>query len=148
MLGRLMRWLRLIGYDTLYAQGWSDHQIAALARAEDRIVLTRDHELARRRGIRCLLIEGQALEAQLAELWDALGPLQTALPARCPRCNAPLEILQAETARQRVPPYVFRTQYAFRHCPDCDRVYWRGSHWQHVQDTIERVRTRQTASRQ
>ena len=63
MLGRLARWLRLIGYDTVYAQGWSDHRVAARARAEARIVLTRDRELARRRGVRCLLIVLDCLRA-------------------------------------------------------------------------------------
>ena len=140
MLGRLARWLRLIGYDTLYAQGWSDQQIAARARAEARIVLTRDRELTRRRGIRCLLLEGHTLETQLAEFWRAFEPPRAALSPRCPRCNAPLEVLAAAAARDRVPPYVFRTQSLFRHCPDCDQVYWQGSHWQHVQETIARAR--------
>ena len=140
MLGRLARWLRLIGYDTVYARGWSDHQVAARARAEARIVLTRDRELARRRGIRCLLIESQSLERQLTEFWAAFVPPAGALSPRCPRCNAPLEALPAAAVRDRVPPYVLRTQARFHHCPDCDQIYWRGSHWQHVQQIIARVR--------
>jgi uncharacterized protein with PIN domain len=142
MLGRLARWLRLIGYDTVYAQGWSDHQVAARARAEGRIVLTGDRELARRRGIRCLLIESHDLEAQLEELWTVLAPPVTALSPRCPRCNTALEVLPAAVAQDRVPPYVFRTQTVFRRCPDCDQVYWQGSHWRHVQEIVERVRGR------
>ncbi|MBN1642723.1 MAG: Mut7-C RNAse domain-containing protein [Anaerolineae bacterium] len=142
MLGRLARWLRLIGYDTVYAQGWPDHQVAARARAEGRIVLTRDRELARRRGIRCLLIEGHMLEAQLTELWTTIPLPSGPMPPRCPRCNAALEVLPPAAAQDRVPPYVFRTQTTYRRCPECDRVYWQGSHWRHVQQIIERVRAR------
>jgi uncharacterized protein with PIN domain len=139
MLGRLARWLRLIGYDALYARDGSDHQIAARARAEDRIVLTRDRELARRRGIRCLLIERQDVEGQLEEVWQALGPPPADLEPRCPSCNATLRPIGGDEARQRVPPYVYRTHEHFRYCAHCDQVYWRGSHWEDVERTIERL---------
>jgi uncharacterized protein with PIN domain len=139
MLGRLARWLRLVGYDTTYARDWSDHRIAARARAEGRIVLTRDRELARRRGICCLLIERQDLEGQLEEIWLALGPPPADMEPRCPACNAPLRALADNEARRRVPPYVYRTHERFRHCAQCDRVYWRGSHWEDVDRTCERL---------
>ena len=73
MLGRLSRWLRLLGYDTLYASSMSDHQIVARARAEGRVVLTRDRDLAQRKGIRCLLIQSQALEDQVSIVFHVLG---------------------------------------------------------------------------
>jgi uncharacterized protein with PIN domain len=139
MLGRLARWLRLIGYDTTYARDWSDHRIAARARAEDRIVLTRDRELARRRGIRCLLIERQDLEGQLEEIWLALGPPPANMEPRCPTCNATLRALADDEVRRRVPPYVYRTHKRFRYCAYCDQVYWRGSHWEDVERTIDQL---------
>ena len=73
MLGRLAKWLRLLGFDTLYAGRRSDHQIAALARAEGRIVLTRDREMTRRKGICCLYVDSQVLEEQLAQVLGDLG---------------------------------------------------------------------------
>ena len=96
MLGRLAKWMRLLGFDTLYAGQASDHQIAALARAEGRIVLTRDRELARRKGIRCLLVDSQVLEEQLLQVIAAceLAPRGEGSPARGglstigPRCPA------------------------------------------------------------
>jgi uncharacterized protein with PIN domain len=91
------------------------------------------------------LIEGQEIEAQLVEFWAAFRPPTGMLSPRCPRCNALLEVLPAAAARDRVPPYVFRTQTLFRRCPDCDQVYWQGSHWQHVQQIIARVRARTCA---
>lgn len=139
MLGRLARWLRLLGYDTTYARDWSDHRIAARARAEGRIVLTRDRELARRRGIQCLLIERQDLEGQLEEICLALGPPPPSLRPRCPVCNAMLRPLADDEARRRVPPYVYRTHERFRYCAHCDRVYWPGSHWEDVEKTIDRA---------
>jgi uncharacterized protein with PIN domain len=139
MLGRLARWLRLIGYDTAYARDASDHQIAARARAEGRIVLTRDHELARRRGIRCLLIAHQDLEGQLEELRLALGPPPAGLSPRCPNCNAALRPLAEDEVRRRVPAYVYRKHERFRYCAQCDRVYWPGSHWDEVERTIDQL---------
>ena len=139
MLGRLAKWLRLMGYDVVYASNDSDHQIAARARAEQRVVLTRDRELARRKGIRCLLVRSDDLEDQLGEVVAALGePLDQASP-RCPRCNALLREAARDEVRPHVPSYVFRTQRRFNYCPTCDKYYWAGSHWQHVQSVLEPV---------
>jgi uncharacterized protein with PIN domain len=144
MLGRLARWLRLLGYDALYAQDLgpghvSDHQIAARARTDGRVVLTRDRELARRKGVRCLLVRSQILEEQLQEVVAALGRPPPGAPARCTACNAPLVEISPAEARPRVPPYVFRTQRCFHRCPACERLYWPGSHWRRVQSTFQRV---------
>lgn len=143
MLGRLSRWLRLMGYDTAYATTQPDHRIAAQARAEGRIVLTRDRELARRKGIRTLLIDSQVLEEQLQEVVSALGPPAAGTEPRCPRCNAPLVQAATREIQARVPAYVLQTHQHFRRCADCDKVYWRGSHWQNVQQFVEQMLDRQ-----
>lgn len=139
MLGRLARWLRLVGYDAVYADTLSDHQIAARARAEGRVILTRDRELARRRGIRCLFIEGQELQAQLAQVFDQFGRPAKGQRARCPMCNAALDPAPAQEVKVRVPPYVQRTQLDFWRCPQCARIYWPGTHWQNVCQVVEQV---------
>jgi uncharacterized protein with PIN domain len=154
MLGRLAKWMRLLGFDTLYAGdlpgvgALSDHQIAALARAQGRIVLTRDRELVRRKGMQCLWIESQILEAQLVEVVAALGyPEGDVRPgARCPRCNTALDEVPRHQARAHVPPYVWQTQRRFTHCRACDQYYWRGTHWQHFEATISRVLGRESGS--
>jgi uncharacterized protein with PIN domain len=138
MLGRLAHWLRLAGYDTIYARDWSDHQIVARARAEGRLVLTRDRGLARRRGIDCLLLDSQDLEGQLEEVRQALGPPPADLEPRCPTCNGMLREIAKDEVRERVPPYVYRTYERFRYCVHCDQLYWPGSHWKDVQSTLER----------
>ena len=150
MLGRLAKWLRLLGYDTLYAGDASDHQIVAMARAEGRAVLTRDVELARRKGIACLLIHSQVLEAQLAQVIAAYGPVVPRdgalvggefVPAvpRCPACNGVLVTVPKEQARAHVPVYVWETHGRFHRCLGCDKLYWPGSHWERIQSTLARI---------
>jgi uncharacterized protein with PIN domain len=144
MLGRLARWLRLLGYDTLYEPGLSDHQLAARARREDRTLLTRDRELSRRRGIRCLLVRSQKLEEQLEQVMEELGAPAPESEPRCSQCNAQLLSISRQEASWRVPAFVLDTHKRFRYCAHCDQVYWQGSHWQHVTQTAARLRHHKT----
>ena len=140
MLGRLARWLRALGYDTLYMQG-DDHLIAARARAEGRILLTRDTELARRRGLRVIHIGSQILDTQLTQVVQTFGTLAQDTPSRCMNCNGVLHSLTLEQARPLVPPYVAQTQRIFHQCSSCGRVYWQGTHWQGIQKLRKKIRT-------
>jgi hypothetical protein len=138
MLGKLARWLRLLGYDTVYMHD-EDIAIAYRARAEGRVLLTRDRELAKRRGLETVLVEAQQLEPQLAQVVGEVGrPPAEALP-RCMECNAPLEEITREEARPHVPPYVARTQHEFRRCPKCGRITWPGTHWEGIRQRLDRV---------
>ncbi len=137
MLGRLARWLRVLGYDTLYLPDVDDAGLARLARAEDRILLTRDRELARRRGLRVVLLHDDQIDGQLAEVAQALHLSANEAFSRCIQCNVVLEELDREQARPLVPPFVYSSQLRFRRCPQCGRVYWRGTHWAHMVETIE-----------
>jgi uncharacterized protein len=137
MLGRLARWLRVLGYDTLYFSDMDDASLARRARAEDRILLTRDVELARRRGLRVLLLADDRVEAQLREVVRALHLSAEEAFSRCLNCNAPLVELDRAQARDRVPPYVFATQTRFRRCPECSQIYWRGTHWAQMRAVLE-----------
>jgi len=139
MLGRLAKWLRLLGYDTLYDPALSDHQIAARARAEGRILLTRDRELARRKGFRRLLIHSDLLEDQIREVVIALGAPPSEVEPRCSQCNALLSEVSPDQVRPHVPAHVLKTHRHFRYCTDCDKYYWAGSHWRNIQSMIERV---------
>jgi uncharacterized protein with PIN domain len=137
MLGRLVTWLRLLGYDTVYIPHADDAQLARLARAEDRVLLTRDVELTRRRGLRYLLIESERVEAQVQQVFRAFNLSANEAFSRCAECNLPLESVDKESVRERVPPYVFQTQDRFRRCSQCERVYWRGTHWARIVAQIE-----------
>ncbi|HUT15551.1 MAG TPA: Mut7-C RNAse domain-containing protein, partial [Anaerolineae bacterium] len=117
MLGSLAKWLRILGYDTTYYPHLEDNEIARLARAEDRVLLTRDTGLLRRKGLHSLFVESELLEQQLAQVLQDLD-LQDEQPfSRCPVCNTMLEDVPKHEAWGQVPPYVFQTQQAFRLCP-------------------------------
>lgn len=128
MLGRLAKWLRLAGYDTMYWRDGSDEALIRQAEAEGRLIVTRDHQLAGRRGVRALLIEAETLDEQIAAVRTALGGSPQPF-TRCAECNGTLVELSREEARSLVPPYVWHTQFHFRRCSDCGRVYWKGTHW-------------------
>jgi uncharacterized protein with PIN domain len=136
MLGRLARWLRILGYDTAFDAEADDWALVRRARAEGRLLLTRDRQLAARRGIPTLLIESQELVTQMRQVVAAVGPSVEGAFSRCPVCNERLVSLSRREAQQRVPPHVHRTQREFRLCPVCERVYWRGTHWERMVDAL------------
>ncbi|MDQ7005687.1 MAG: Mut7-C RNAse domain-containing protein [Acidobacteriota bacterium] len=135
MLGRLTRWLRMLGCDVSWNSRWDDLTIASLAAREGRWILTRDHGLLARRTVRRgLLIESDRVEEQLrqvAEHFDldfSAGPRFT----RCTFCNLRLEPLERAAVRGRVPPYVLRRHTRFSTCRGCGRIFWKGSHAAHA----------------
>ena len=137
MLGRLATWLRLLGYDTAYLPAADDPALARVARADDRVLLTRDVELTRRRGIRFVLIESEFVDEQLQQVFHSLDLSARQAFSRCAECNTPLEPASKESVRGAVPPYVFQTRQRFLRCPHCHRVYWRGTHWARMLARIE-----------
>lgn len=140
MLGTLAKWLRILGYDTAYDAQLDDNQLVRLARAEGRILLTRDTGLRKRKGLRCLFIGSEILEEQLAQVLQTFG-LHVDNPfSRCPVCNTALEDVPKYEAWGQVPPFVFQTQKRFNLCPECNRFYWRGTHWQRMLEMVERLK--------
>lgn len=139
-VGKLARWLRLMGYDVLDVSG-SKAEVAYRARSRGRVLITRDHHLAGRPGLRVILVEAADLTDQLAAVIRVVGRLPPEAPPRCMTCNEELELLSLERAQQLLPPYLLQTQTQFRHCPKCGRIYWRGSHWQAIEKRVARVLT-------
>lgn len=139
MLGRLARWLRVLGYDTLYDARWTDDELVRLARAEGRLLLTRDVALARRPGVRTLLVRTEVVEAQVRQVAAELGVREEAAFTRCPVCNDRLEEVPKSWAWGYVPPYTFCTQREFRLCPSCNRFYWRGTHWARMREALSEL---------
>ncbi len=147
MLGRLATWLRLLGYDTAFRPELDDGGLARVARAEDRVLLTRDVELTRRRGLRSELIESDKVAEQLEQVVKRFGLHAREAFSRCADCNMPLDEASKESVRRSVPPYVFQTQTRFRRCPQCERVYWRGTHWARMIAQMEDIGTEQDPKR-
>ena len=140
MLGKLARWLRVLGFDTAYHRRLEDSELLAIARREGRVILTRDSGLiakGRRREDR-LFIESDAWEKQVVQVLDAFGLRPQAAPhTRCPECNAALKTLTKARARNLVAPYVLEHGRSFALCPDCGRVYWQGSHFGRMEKTLD-----------
>ena len=139
MLGTLAKWLRILGYDTQFDPDLDDHQLVRIARAQDRVLLTRDRELAQRRGLCVLLVTSEQLDAQIGQVLAELKLTPNRSFSRCPVCNEPLAEMDREMARSLVPPYVARTHKVFKSCPSCQRIYWRGSHWQRMDDQLAQI---------
>lgn len=139
MLGTLARWLRIMGYDTEYARDLLDGEVLRLAAEEDRIVLTRDKQLAQRARGRGLLIESEVLEEQLEQVADAFGLGGADLMPRCTVCNGELRTVRAEDVVGRVPERVLERQDEFYVCPRCGQIYWKGTHWDNIQKKLDRI---------
>ena len=140
-LGRLATWLRLLGYDTLYARDMSGAELVRRAAVDGRILLTRNTQLLRRRALPPhLLVLSNDFRAQLQQVVDACGLAATpAFLARCSRCNTALESVDGATARARVPRYVGETQTSFARCPSCTRIYWPATHVERMRRELERM---------
>jgi uncharacterized protein with PIN domain len=141
MVGKLARWLRILGYDTLYFRDIDNERLLELARAEGRRLLTRDTRLiGRLSGIPHTLIRDDRPELQLRQIAGELhlSP-STGLLTRCIECNTPLVPFPKEQARPLVPPYVFRTQERFSRCPDCRRLYWKGTHEERMRTKLKEL---------
>ena len=138
MLGRLAKWLRIVGYDTLYFRDAPDGRLVALARREGRILLTRDTRLLlRRRLCPMLFIHDDQVWNQLKQVTRELGlTMGERLGSRCLRCNHSLEPLAKERAEGRVPAYVFRRHDLFFYCEECGRIFWGGTHLHHMEETV------------
>ena len=142
MLGTLAKWLRILGYDTAYDNRIPDDEIVSRCLREGRIALTRDSRLTERRAMRnALLIESTELGAQLRQVLSYLGrePDPSRLLTRCPECNSELAPATPDSVRNLVPPYVFETQTDFRRCPGCGRIYWGGTHREHIRSRLEKL---------
>lgn len=142
MLGRLVRWLRTLGYDALYDRTMDDAALADLARREMRILLTRDVELTRRRQLHALLIKDDQVMAQLRQVTREFQLNNARAFTRCIECNAGLQAIEFADAKRLVPPYVLNTQTRFLRCPECGKVYWRGTHWTHMRGMLRVLENR------
>ncbi|MBI2917730.1 MAG: Mut7-C RNAse domain-containing protein [Chloroflexi bacterium] len=143
-VGRLAKWLRVLGYDTLMLDTHSDdNHLVRLAFEQGRVILTKDSHILRRRivtegHVHAVFIQDDDVDSQLRQVVSALG-LDADIRAfsRCIECNHTLEPRARDQVEGQVPPYVFRTQQEFAQCPQCQRVYWQGTHWQRMRREVE-----------
>ncbi len=145
-VGKLAKWLRMMGYDAVFFGGSDDAYLVAEALAEGRIILTRDTHIMERGVItsgrlKALLINSDKPESQIRQVINTLNLDCRSRPfTLCLECNQPLVERAKDEVKDRVPPYVFQTQNQYMECPACRRIYWRGTHWQAMNKKIERFR--------
>ena len=134
MLGRLARWMRFAGYDVEYDRAADDDHL--LRRSRWRTLLTRDRALAQRaRPDRVYFVQSTGAGKQMAEML-ARFPSASGSP-RCLVCNHVIRRIRKERIRHLVPPYVYEKHRVFFRCGGCNRVYWRGTHFEHLSRMIE-----------
>ncbi len=145
MLGKLTRWLRMLGCDVTYFNDLEDNSLIKLAIEEERILLTRDTQLYRRasvKGAKAFLVQGRIETERLAELAQRFGfKLEVDIEvSRCPKCNAGINPVSKDEIRDRVPPSTSRFYDDFWICPDCGHIYWQGSHWRKIHRTLSQAK--------
>jgi len=144
-VGKLAKWLRIMGYDTLFFNGSDDSGMIAIALAEDRVMLTRDTQIMKRRVVtsgqlKAILIQSDEPERQMRQVIDSLNLDWQFKPFTiCLECNQPLVERSKQQVSNLVPPYVFQTQSQYMECPACHRIYWKGTHWQAMTKKLEKL---------
>ncbi|TAL27074.1 MAG: hypothetical protein EPN94_02095 [Nitrospirae bacterium] len=137
MLGRLARWLRLLGFDTLYFRDISDSALLKIAKQEDRLVLTRDTHFLHFSGFKnYLLIKSNNTFEQLVELTKALT-IKEFNPSRCVKCNGILiDVIGKKDVRMLVPEHIYMQNNRFSRCEGCGNIYWEGSHIKRFREKV------------
>jgi uncharacterized protein with PIN domain len=140
-LGRLAKWLRILGFDTLYFNQDNPGSLIVQALRDERIILTRNQRLPQARGVQIIRIRAETLKGQIPQVVEALNIKLDAqrMFTRCILCNEALTNTEKEKVKGRVPEYVFATQNDFVSCPKCKRIYWQGTHWGNVVDTLKEI---------
>lgn len=140
-LGRLSKWLRILGFDAAYFNQDNISSLIIQALRDNRIIITRNHRLPKSCGIKIVLIKAEKIKEQVSEVLKALKitPGSDMMFSRCIICNAELVGIDKEKIKDKVPEYVFKTQQDFITCPKCNRLYWQGTHWGNVQNTLKGI---------
>jgi uncharacterized protein len=131
MAGKLARFLRMLGYDTVYHKEIANSKLIEIALSEKRIILTRDTHLIEMKIVKdYFLVSDDDPEVQLKDVLKhfELNPDLNSFLSRCLDCNSLLEDISKESVEDQVWPYVYKTQNRFMICPDCKRIFWEGDH--------------------
>ena len=138
-LGRLARWLRLLGFDTVYRNDFEDRELVNLAVREHRILLTRDRRLLHHKEIdHGYCVRADNPDAQVGEILRRFQLENSVQPfARCGHCNGLLQRVSKEAVEERLEPKTKRYYEVFHQCDTCGRVYWEGSHFARLAKRLE-----------
>lgn len=145
MLGKLTRWLRMLGHDVKYAADLNDEKLIRIAEYQKRILLTRDVELQRfaaSRRLEAFLVQGETETERLASLSKQFHLKLELDPnlSRCPKCNTKIKHSNKEEIADRIPSATKRFYEEFWECPKCRKIYWQGAHWKGIGETLEKTK--------
>ena len=145
MLGKLTRWLRMLGQDVKYSTQFDDDELVAMAEKEHRILLTRDTDLYKRasaKGVDAFYVTGKTEAEKLAEVAERFDISLTIdlSRSRCPRCNAQILLTPKEKIVGKIEKNTFSFYSEFWECPSCGHVYWQGAHWKGIRATLEEAK--------
>ena len=140
MLGTLAKWLRILGFDTKYSKDFEDEEILKIAEEENRVVLTRDKLLANK-AKKAVYINERSLDEQIKKVLNELkiNVDEEKILTRCILCNVKVEKIEKEKVKGKVPSHVFENHDEFWICPNCQRIYWAGTHWQNMEEKIKEI---------
>ncbi|MCM8792603.1 MAG: Mut7-C RNAse domain-containing protein [Candidatus Omnitrophica bacterium] len=140
-LGRLAKWLRILGFDTVYFKEENKGRLLIEALRENRIILTRNQKISRESGPKIINIKAENLKEQLRQVLEELHIEfnKDRMFRRCVICNIELDFIEKDKIKGRVPEYVFQTQKDFYICKGCGRIYWQGTHWGNVEKILQEI---------
>ena len=138
MLGHLVGWLRILGFDTVFMRDHPDSVLLRRAAREGRVLITRDGPLGQVQSADVLFLRSEEPTAQLRELVEALQlPIQSgSMFTRCSLCNRPVQPVAKEEVRERIPEAAYREYDEFTTCLPCDKVYWKGGQYDRIMDSL------------
>ncbi|MCK4338622.1 MAG: Mut7-C RNAse domain-containing protein [Candidatus Cloacimonetes bacterium] len=140
MLGKLAKWLRILGYDTFYKNKISNATLLSIANSDNRILITRNHFFKKRKHqIKIIFITKDNLKDQLLELKNEIKLSTNRMFIRCPICNHKTTPIDKEYVKDIVPAYVYQTQERFFQCLLCGKVYWAGTHLKNAKKFISNL---------
>lgn len=135
MLGTLAKWLRLFGFDTLYPIALKDEELMRISSEKARTILTRDKTLASRSN--ALYIESDQLDEQIKQVFRTFNLKVDDALSRCSLCNEPVMEVEKWSVRCDVPETVFFSHDEFWKCIKCNKIYWKGSHWNEIMRKVD-----------
>lgn len=147
MLGKLARWLRMLGNDVIYSVEFDDSELLELAKKEDRFLLTKDLELykrAIRRGLDLHYVKGKKEPERIAEVAKRYSlPLVIDMDkSHCPICNTKLAAASKEQLQNELEKNTFTYYSKFWKCSNCGQIYWQGAHWTQINNTLNQAKAK------
>jgi len=141
MCGRLSRWLRIMGYDTLWASERDRHRMIARCFKESRTLITRCFRYAKTKGLQTVILRTDQLSGQVHQLVEELHLIldKDRFFERCGFCNVIVETIDKNSVISAVPPYVYEVHQQFYRCPNCLRFYWNGTHKPHFEKQLAKM---------